>query len=531
MKQFAIVLVATVVALVSWSAVAVAQPPGIDLPDIDLPGVDAPTDPPPMDMPDDDAAEQSPGEVDIEAHVVKLNVTHRRPDHYRPWTKSSPQKSSGSGVVLPGGRILTNAHVIMHESQVLVQMREGGDQLPAHVVAASPEMDLAIVELDDPAPLASLPGLELADRLPETKSRVSVYGYPTGGEDLSVTTGIVSRIEFTSYYFTGAGVRVQVDAALNPGNSGGPAIQDDQIIGLVFSKIESADNIGYLIPTEEIKRFLEDIEDGNYDGKPLLLDEYQSGENTALRNFLKMPSEATGIVVTRVNPDVEDSPLQKFDVLTHIGPHELDNQGFVEVRPGLRLRFMYYVPLLAKDGKVSATILRDGESQEIEIPVRNARNLLIPLLKNNYPEYFIYGPLVFTTPTQESVRALGPLYMTALAARQNPLVLRMFDRPAEPDEQLVMIATRMFPHRITQGYSNQPFAVIEHVNGTPVKSLKHMAELLRDSEDEFLEFGIDGQGETMVFRRKELEDVSEEILVDEGIRYRASKSLRSVWDD
>ncbi|MCO6045570.1 trypsin-like peptidase domain-containing protein [Aeoliella sp. ICT_H6.2] len=513
-----------------WPAPASAQPPEIDLPDIDLPGAE----PPPVTEPAApvvDDAEESSGKVDIEAHVVKLNVTHRRPDFYQPWTKSSPQKSSGSGVVLSGGRILTNAHVIMHESQVLVQLREGGDQLPAHVVVSSPEMDLAIVELDDPTPLALLPGLELAENLPETKSRVSVYGYPTGGEDLSVTTGIVSRIEFTSYYFTGAGVRVQVDAALNPGNSGGPAIQNDKIIGLVFSKIQSAENIGYLIPTEEIVRFLDDVEDGTYNGKPLLLDEYQSGENSALREYLQIPSDTTGVVVTRLNPDIGDHPLQKHDVLTHIGPHDVDNQGFVEVRPGLRLRFLYYVPLLTEDGQVEVTILREGESQQAQIPVSTERQLLIPLLKDGYPEYFIYGPLVFTTPTQESIRALGPMYMTALAARQNPLILRMFDRPSEPDEQLVMIATRTFPHRIAQGYSNQPFSIVKHVNGTPVENLKHMAELLRDCKAEFVEFGIDGRGETMVFRRQELEEASEEILVDEGIRYRASESLRSVWKD
>ena len=65
---------------------------------------------------------------DVEKSVVKLNVTKREPDYVRPWTKASPAKVSGSGVVLAGPRILTNAHVVMFASEVFVQLRQGGVQ-------------------------------------------------------------------------------------------------------------------------------------------------------------------------------------------------------------------------------------------------------------------------------------------------------------------------------------------------------------------------------------------------------------------
>lgn len=466
----------------------------------------------------------------VESSVVKLNVTKREPDFFKPWTKASPSKASGSGVVISGSRILTNAHVVMHASEVFVQLRRGGDQLTGKVTAIAPGIDLAIVELIDPRGLDGVEPLSLSDDLPQPKSQVSVYGYPTGGDDLSVTDGIVSRIEFTSYNFGTAGLRIQVDAALNPGNSGGPAIQDGKIAGLVFSGIREAENIGYLIPPEEIAAFLSDASDGEYKGIPLLYDSYQTAENDALRAYLKMEKDQTGVVVTEPEGEDDDYPLKKWDVITHVGPHAIDNQGFVEVRDGLRLKFMYFVPKLASEGKIELTILRDGKSRVVRVPAKPDRNLLIPSLKDKYPEYFIYGPLVVTSATQEYIRALGGSGVAMLAALDSPLLKRLYAAPEDPDEQLVLVATRMFPHPISKGYDNRPLGVIDQMNGVEVKNLRHLAELLRDSTDEFVRLETADRNESLVFRREELANSTEQILTDEGIRYQASESLRDVFE-
>src|SRR5690349_9040885 len=83
----------------------------------------------------------------VESRVVKLSVTKREPDFFHPWTKASPSKVSGSGAVISGRRILTNAHVVMYASEVFVQLSHGGDQHTAKVTAIAPGMDLAVVEL------------------------------------------------------------------------------------------------------------------------------------------------------------------------------------------------------------------------------------------------------------------------------------------------------------------------------------------------------------------------------------------------
>jgi hypothetical protein len=94
-----------------------------------------------------------------------------------------------------------------------------------------------------------------------------------------------------------------------------------------------------------------------------------------------------------------------------------------------------------------------------------------------------------------------------------------------------MISTRLFPHPIAKGYDVRPMTVIDKVNGTEIHSLRQLAELLKNNQDEYLRFEMADRNESLVFRREELDAATEEILVDEGIRYQASESLRDVWDD
>jgi len=329
--------------------------------------------------------------------VVKVFSTVRYPDFYRPWAKESPSEVTGSGVVIEGKRILTCAHVVLYASQVQVQANQAGDKVSATVEFIAPGIDLAVLKLDDETFFNSHPALPRAKLLPEVKDAVMVYGYPEGGTSLSITKGIVSRIEFTSYSFPVSGLRIQIDAAVNPGNSGGPAVVGDKMIGLAFSHLNQAENIGYIIPCEEIELFLQDIADGHYDGKPAMFDELQTLENPALRPFLKLDKPVEGMIVHQPDSDDPAYPLKEWDVITKIGDTPVDDQGMVKQGNDLRIRFQYLVQKTAKNGKLPLTVERDGKEIHIELPVSPKHPMLLPDLRDAYPSYFIYGPLVFSS--------------------------------------------------------------------------------------------------------------------------------------
>lgn len=469
----------------------------------------------------------------VENSVVKIFSTLRRPDPYKPWTKSTPQDVTGSGVIIEGKRILTNAHVVGYASQVEIQASQDGEKVPATVVAVARGMDLALLKLDDESYFDKHPALPRASVLPDVREQVFAYGYPMGGNSLSITKGIVSRVEFVPYGSGNAGLRVQIDAPINPGNSGGPVIAGDKMIGLAFSGVAGANNIGYVIPNEEIELFLSDIADGRYDGKQLLLDTVQTLENPALRQHLKLDKSIEGAVVHHPFRNDAAYPLKEWDIITRIGEYPIDNQGMVKLGPNLRVRFQYRVQQVAKDGKVPLTVVRGGKTLHVLVPVSGPRQLLIPSLDGDYPSYFVYGPIVFTRATADflSFISANAAALNAFSYNASPLVTRRGDSPDAQHEELVVVSSPFFPHKLVAGYSNRMGGVVESVNGMQVRSLRHLVAILRDLKDDMLVIRFDQrEGETIVLPRKEMLAATENILSDNGVRSQGSPDMMDIWN-
>ena len=175
----------------------------------------------------------------------------------------------------------------------------------------APGIDLAILKLDDesffdkpsrPAP----PNI----RLPDLKQTGLTYGFPAGGSRTLDHEGDRLAGGMHRYIRSASALRIQVDAAINPGNSGGPAVVNGQLIGLVFSRLQQADNIGYIIPMEEIDLFLQDVQDGPLDTSRSWTSMSRNLENATLHRPYKLDKKAAvswwGGSATR--PTVESAP-------------------------------------------------------------------------------------------------------------------------------------------------------------------------------------------------------------------------------
>lgn len=188
-------------------------------------------------------------------NVVEIFVTRQRPDYGNPWLTSGISTTTGSGVVIDtaaGLAILTAAHVVADQTFLQVQ-RSGNHQDPnkyiAAVYAICHDCDLALLQVQsehmdfwkdhEPAPIADIPSL---------RSVVLVAGFPVGGEQLSITEGVVSRIEGQTYSHSFRELlAITVDAAINAGNSGGPTFNvSGELVGIAFQVNFMANSNGHV---------------------------------------------------------------------------------------------------------------------------------------------------------------------------------------------------------------------------------------------------------------------------------------------
>ena len=469
----------------------------------------------------------------VAASVVHIFSSLREPNLYQPWLRNAVQESSGSGVVITGHRILTNAHVVNYATQILVVGNDSSEKFTARVVLIAPEVDLAVLALDDDTFFDHRPALPRSRGLPTVQSAVEAFGYPMGGDTLSVTRGIVSRIEYAELTESAKGLRIQIDAAINPGNSGGPVVVNGKMIGLVFSRLTTnAQNIGYLIPNEEIDLFLAHLGSGVYKAKGQMNVVLQDLDNLALRIALNIPGGAQGMRIGKVEKPSPDNLLQPDDVITQVDGVPVDNTGLLRLDDGPRVFMAALIQRYSEKGSVPVTLFRQGEKLQRVVPVTQATPRLVPRLNGAMPEYFVYGPYVFTVATAEfyhdTEHANVPWY---LAETESPIIGRRAARQSFPGEQIVCLASDLLPHPTARGLGGSTAAVIESINGQKVRNLRHLVELLRDAKEDFISITYAGGMSSIrdVMNRAQIEAATDEILNENSIRHQASPELLKVW--
>jgi S1-C subfamily serine protease len=463
--------------------------------------------------------------------VVKVTASLRYPNPIRPWTQAKAVEVAGSGVIFEGKRIVTNAHLVEYATEVFVQSAPGADKIDAKVESIARDLDLAVLSLADDTFFRKRPPMPRTKNLPSARDAVEVYGFPIGGEEMSVTKGVISRIGYGPYF---PGVVLQVSAAINQGNSGGPAVVGGKMVGVVFSRLSDAENIGFVIPNEEIDFFLEGVKKGRYEGKltDATFTRYQRLENESLRVMLKLDKRTRGILAFPPRPTEVGNPFHEFDILTRIGEHDIDNEGMVRLASGLRIPFTGLISKLARGNAVEMTVIRQSKPVRVSLPVSNRDNRVIRGFHGEHPSYFIHGPLAFSPVKDDAISEYFRLNSN-LSSYRSPLLRRRFDRRRFPGEELVAVTTPMFDHKIAKGYDDPLGQVLSEVNGEKVNNLRHLVEILRDSTEEFLRFRFADEGsEILVFRRAEMNKATRDILEDAGIAAsrRGSKDMLAVWN-
>ncbi|CAL5441220.1 unnamed protein product [Camellia sinensis] len=515
--------------------------------------------------------------------VVKVFCTHTEPNFSLPWQRKRQYSSSSSGFVIGGRRVLTNAHSVEHYTQVKLKKRGSDTKYVATVLAIGTECDIAMLTVESDEFWEGVSPVQFGD-LPTLQDAVTVVGYPIGGDTISVTSGVVSRIEILSYVHGSTELLgLQIDAAINSGNSGGPAFNDKgNCVGIAFQSLkhEDVENIGYVIPTPVIMHFIQDYEkngaytekhekeDEEYNGGrewrvvnpcieapvfeeyliylpsyftgfPILGVEWQKMENPDMRISMGMKPDQKGVRIRRIDPTATESEVLKpSDIILSFDGVDIANDGTVPFRHGERIGFSYLVSQKYTGDIAAIKVLRNSETLKFNVKLKSHRRLIPAHNKGRPPSYYIVAGLVFTTVSVPYLRSEPEQCLACLACEhvaygkdyeyEAPVKLLdklLHEMPKSQDEQLVVIS-QVLVADINIGYEEIVNTEVLAFNGQPVKNLKSLVSMVESCGDEFLKFDLDYQ-QIVVLRTKVAKAATLDILTTHCIPSAMSDDLKS----
>ncbi len=410
--------------------------------------------------------------------VVKIYATCQQASYETPWQAHAPDTATGSGVIVGNGEILTGAHVVADATFIQVRRIENPDKVVARVKAVCHDCDLALLAVDEsftkgirPAPIGDLPSL---------RDKVSVIGFPIGGDEVSITEGVVSRVEVQQYshsqrYLLAA----TVDAAINNGNSGGPVFKGRSIVGIAFQALEDAQNIGEIVPSSLIRHFLDGIRGGKHAQIPGDGIVWMNLENPFFRKQLKMKRGQSGVYIVDLDHASSGADLlNRGDVLTAVDGNPIANNGTILYHGRYRTMFEAFLCDHYIGDRVPVEILRDGVPLTFDITLTEQKDLVPRSQYDVLPTYFIFGGLVFQPLTRNYLETWESWYKNAPQAFVSSYYHGVV---TEPRRELVVL-TRVLAHEVNIGYDGIFEETVDRVNGEIPRDMRHFVQLVEGAK-------------------------------------------------
>ena len=446
----------------------------------------------------------------VQKSLVRITATSVEPDYKAPWNAGGLERGVGAGFVISGNRIMTNAHVVANSRYVTVERDGDPNKYPAKVQFIANDCDLAVITVPAPDFFKNMLPLQFGG-IPTLESTVSAYGYPIGGERMSVTTGIVSRVDFQLYTHSSVDqhLAIQISAQINPGNSGGPVMQDAKVVGVAFQGYSGdvAQGVAYMIPTPVIKRFLQDIGNGHYDEYPDLAITYAKLQNPAQRRFLGLKDDDRGVLVSSVvAAGPSNGILYPGDVLLAIDGHPIASDANVEL-DGEHAQFEEVVERKFKGDSVKLDVLRNKQPTTVSIKLYKPWPYSVQ--GHSYdvrPRYVLYGGLLFQPLNLDMLEA----YRTADLRVRHFFEYFVLDQlyVQHPD---VIVLTNILPDPINTYLAPYRGGIVDEINGKKIQTLDELAKAFADSPDRLV-IRMIGDGPPLVLDRKQVEAARERIM-------------------
>ncbi len=481
---------------------------------------------PEVDIPPPPSVQADVSEIEFDA-IVRVEVDTKQPNYRVPWNIGGMGNGVGTGFLVGKNQFLTNAHVVSNNRLIYIKKTNDPRPYKARVLHVAHDCDLALLEIENAGEFDSaFSGVEplVIGDIPKLNTTVIAVGYPIGGERISVTRGVVSRVDFRPYSHSGVDfhLTIQVDAAINPGNSGGPVLQDNKVVGVAFQGYSGAvaQNTGYMIPVPVVSRFLNDVKDGNYDHYVDLATQTLNLLNPAQRVALGLPMDDVGVMVTEADPaGSAGGILETGDVLLSIDGHVIAADGFIEIE-GERVNLNEIIERKYAGDTVKLELWRDRKREEIEIELERFIPYLIQA--NTYdeqPNFVLFAGLQFQ-----------PLDRNLMAAHSiKDLQVRYFysyfsSEALYEERPQVIVLTAVLPDSANTHLQPYVHKVVDTINGKKIRVLQDVWDALHgdfaeEGHEDFHVIRCLGEGRPLVMERATAREAHERIMAKYNVGF------------
>lgn len=399
--------------------------------------------------------------VDIKKANVKIFVNGLEYNYSTPWAPGIQKLWSGSGFVVEGNKIITNAHVAANGSFIQVKKAGDSEKYIAKIKRISHDIDLAILEVEDKNFFKDIKPIALGDT-PTVGDEVIVYGFPMGGEEMSLTKGIISRIEMMESVHSGINILAcDMDAAISSGNSGGPVIKNDKVVGVSFQGIFLKEG-GYIISVELLKTMLEMDEKGKEYKITDIAVEGQSFENKGLKSSLNLDKKQKGIYIFNVsNLSTINKYIKVGDVITKIDEYEIANDGTIEFRPNERVCFEYAFNKKSIGDEIDIELIRNGQTIKQKIILNEKVSELRHFFEMEYdkpPTYLIKGGIVFQPLVGNMKKRKS----------RNKFLFKFMNEFKSKEQPGIVVIETILQSELTIGYNYWYRKIVDEINGIKI---------------------------------------------------------------
>jgi len=418
--------------------------------------------------------------------VVKIFSISNKFNWFNPHSApNNPCNGTGSGFFINShGDLITNSHVVENAHAVFIGIPSLGKQrLRADVLSICPQHDIALLRLAPESlaivqkELGEVKYLKLGDSHTIARfDEVLTLGFPLGSEIVKSTAGIISgytTVHFSNFY----GYCIQIDAATNPGNSGGPLLNSKGIvIGINHASIIEAQNYNFAIPVNNLKTILSDL----YKQRLLHISNigitwlYATDE---IRRYLGNPL-SYGCFICDIHQDsnADAAGLQAGDMLYEVNEHMIDSYGQIVLpHNDDRIDFFHYVAQLPLGSTISLLVYRNGEPLTFSIQIDYARKSSVSFKYPAYEtiDYEIFGGMIVMELTTNYIKA---------CTQQRPGLQRYLTHLCAQGKRLV-VANIFDESKLAQMRTINWADTINEVNGVSIKTLDDFRQALLTSKE------------------------------------------------